>query len=356
MTDTDDRGIDDVMIVGINAGSQDGADIVFRWNNEQFTVCAFTSCVIDDDEGISTPEAAVENQVIDLLNNAVDAPDEEYEELANEALDVIIAVGKTAFSDVRLSKDGACPPKRDLHSLLYPERLDFRLQTIKGKPSLVRISPDEAYSVPEGESAAFFTSAFCPDGRVPRYSSKDVVVQDILVSGAGIVSRVHVDGKDMLCKARKEGLQNSGLEQELTSMQKIWSNESRPAIIIKVPPLLGYITHADHGHIIGFLRSWVPSSHHGESLRHVNVSTVSLDVRQKWAEQIRQAVKRLHDIGVIWGDGKASNVIVDPSDNTWLIDFAGGWSSGWVNEELAGTAAGDDQAVENIFKFLKIST
>lgn len=36
--------------------------------------------------------------------------------------------------------------------------------------------------------------------------------------------------------------------------------------------------------------------------------------------------KKLHEFGIIWGDGKPSNVIVDQSGDAWLIDFAGGWS------------------------------
>lgn len=63
----------------------------------------------------------------------------------------------------------------------------------------------------------------------------------------------------------------------------------------------------------------------------------------------------LHDKGIIWGDGKADNVLIHPdSDEPWLIDFGGGTTRGWVDEHLAGTVDGDNQAVSRIFEFLKV--
>jgi hypothetical protein len=41
--------------------------------------------------------------------------------------------------------------------------------------------------------------------------------------------------------------------------------------------------------------------------------------RVKWASQVRETVKVLREIGVIWGVGKADNVLVDMIDNAWLI-------------------------------------
>lgn len=53
-------------------------------------------------------------------------------------------------------------------------------------------------------------------------------------------------------------------------------------------------------------------------------------------------------------DGKARNVIVDDEDAAWLIDFGGGFTEGWVSEELAGTVEGDEEAVKKIVDFLGV--
>ena len=54
--------------------------------------------------------------------------------------------------------------------------------------------------------------------------------------------------------------------------------------------------------------------------------------------QVRQAVDWLHSIGIIWGDGKADNIIIHPdADEAWLIDFSGGNTEDWVDKKPAGT-------------------
>jgi tRNA A-37 threonylcarbamoyl transferase component Bud32 len=88
-------------------------------------------------------------------------------------------------------------------------------------------------------------------------------------------------------------------------------------------------------------------------LKDIKPYEVVKERRQKWITQIRETVDELHKIGVIWGDGKPSNVIIDVQDDAWLIDFGGGWTEGWVDEAVAETVDGDWQAVDNIIKFLE---
>ncbi|KAK2613016.1 hypothetical protein QQS21_000945 [Conoideocrella luteorostrata] len=348
----DAEGLDDITVVQINAGDDDGADITLEFNTKRITVSVFASSFSRNGDNTSL-ETPIEDRVIHLLNEAVTAADEDYDDIINEALDAIIGVGVSSFSQVAppmLDSRSATP---DLHTHLYPEVLDFRLQTINNKPAVFRISRDDAVSIPDIDPDPRFDSTFRPDSRLPLYSSKDILIQHVFVSGNGTVSRARVDGRDVLCKARRAGLQDPALEQELLSLQKIWENNLTDTTI-HVPNLQGYVKHAYSGAIIGLLRDWVPSSSYGGTLRDVDVSAVSLDVKHKWVAQICQTVNQLHDIGVVWGDGKASNIIVDPSNDIWLIDFGGGWSRGWVDEKLADTAEGDDQAVEKIVKFLKL--
>lgn len=60
-------------------------------------------------------------------------------------------------------------------------------------------------------------------------------------------------------------------------------------------------------------------------------------------------------MGVVWGDGKADNVLVHrDSDDAWIIDFGGGWTEGWVDREVSGTAEGDNVAMQKIFEFLGV--
>lgn len=52
---------------------------------------------------------------------------------------------------------------------------------------------------------------------------------------------------------------------------------------------------------------------------------------------------------MIWGDGKPDNVLINSkTDDSWLIDFGGSFTEGWVDVELKETLAGDEQALGKI--------
>jgi len=117
---------------------------------------------------------------------------------------------------------------------------------------------------------------------------------------------------------------------------------------IRVPQLLGYIHHRETNRVLGFLRQWVP----GCRLSEIDINTVTHETKQKWISQIRESIQGLHKQGLVWGDGKPGNIIIDGQNDAWLIDFGGGFTDGWVDEELADTFEGDEQALDRIVKSL----
>jgi serine/threonine protein kinase len=59
-------------------------------------------------------------------------------------------------------------------------------------------------------------------------------------------------------------------------------------------------------------------------------------------------VSLLHDNGIIWGDAKADNFMVDANDELWIIDFGGSYTEGWVDPDISETLEGDDMGLEKI--------
>jgi tRNA A-37 threonylcarbamoyl transferase component Bud32 len=82
------------------------------------------------------------------------------------------------------------------------------------------------------------------------------------------------------------------------------------------------------------------------------MADVSPTQRQKWKMQINETVRRLHEHGLVWGDVKPENVIIDRSACAWLIDFGGSGTDGWVDEDVKETVAGDLQGLQRVVEFL----
>jgi serine/threonine protein kinase len=75
--------------------------------------------------------------------------------------------------------------------------------------------------------------------------------------------------------------------------------------------------------------------------------------RERWAAQIQEAVGQLHDAGIVWGDAKPDNILIDVNEDAWLIDFGGGYTEGWVPKNLGGTMEGDRIALEKILEYFR---
>ncbi|KAK4162979.1 hypothetical protein QBC43DRAFT_264850 [Cladorrhinum sp. PSN259] len=356
MSESGDMGeLDDIDVYRIEAGDSDGADILFDFNGQriQLSVLPSSPSSQPDPENINF----LEDRLIHLLGQATLTEDmDEYEAILDQALEPILEAGRAIFREAasRNTTSASQEPSEqlDLHSLLYPPTLTFRLKTIATKVSIVAIQASETFTNFEPTPDYGIEQDLDIDDSLPRHSSKDIAVLEPFVRGSSsTVSRVLVQGREMVCRAQKQGLLDPTLEQELVALQKIRHARQSGHLptSVHVAQLLGYVTHAETGHIIGLLRDWVS----GRSLSKIATDETPARTRQKWALQIRQTVKQLHDIGVVWGDGKASNIVVDNEDEIWLIDFGGGWTDGWVDEALAGTVDGDEQAVEKITEFLR---
>ncbi|KAF2809036.1 uncharacterized protein BDZ99DRAFT_533412 [Mytilinidion resinicola] len=77
-----------------------------------------------------------------------------------------------------------------------------------------------------------------------------------------------------------------------------------------------------------------------------------LSLRQHWATQVTETLTGLHRSGVVWGNAKVDNVLIDTENNAWIVDFGGSYTEGWVDKETSGTVEGDLQALEKIVSFV----
>lgn len=101
--------------------------------------------------------------------------------------------------------------------------------------------------------------------------------------------------------------------------------------------------------LAGMLLTWIDKK---GVLGRARAEEASIQLSKRWADQVGRSLQALHQQGIIWGDAKAENVLIDKDDNAWIIDFGGSYTPGWVDEDKAGTMEGDFQGLSKIIDML----
>ncbi|CAJ0546764.1 Ff.00g013910.m01.CDS01 [Fusarium sp. VM40] len=347
--------MDDIAVNQLNGGVGDGAAMVFMFNDKLISVSIFPSngSSTKDTCHLGLEERPLQDHLVDLISKATTCQDDdEYERLEDEVLGVILDAGRHLFSGPIFSRRARTESSKTLHNLLFPPILYFRLEAPASCVSIVPIKPSESNSILTIDPALDqgFEEKLEIYQDLPCYIPDEIVVMEVFLRGANcITAAVQVHGQDMFCKSRVEpgGLFGTGEGRELEclgELRKVFNQSDA----IRIPQLLGYVHHKDTKQILGFLRQWVP----GRRLSNIDITSATEGKRQKWTSQIRETIESLHKHGLVWGDGKSSNIIIDEQDDAWLIDFGGGSTQGWADEELAETKEGDEQALTKIAQLL----
>ena len=113
--------------------------------------------------------------------------------------------------------------------------------------------------------------------------------------------------------------------------------------------------------MIGILLSDIPRKHHslhallsGIEKGTVEPNEATPSLRQKWARQIRETLAGLHGLGILWRDLKTQNVLIDNNGDVVVLDFGGGNTVGWVDNDKYATMEGEEQGLRNIMKALGV--
>lgn len=114
------------------------------------------------------------------------------------------------------------------------------------------------------------------------------------------------------------------------------------------------VVRTDDGLILGLLLSYIDCDNGNLEWAMDNVAPRNL--RERWGGQITYTLKSLHEAGIIWGDAKAANVLIDGNQDAWIVDFGGSYTEGWVDKEKAGTIQGDFQGLAKILDHLSINS
>lgn len=283
---------------------------------------------------------------------------EEEEAVRKEIFKAIIALGRPIFDKLSPREPVTTPESVvfTLNSFLFPSMYTFRFRTENNTTKLIQ-SPHEDDDASRPSKPPGSLTISDKGSYLPRFSTKDLRVW-VRLYGRGYVTHVKVDGQNLdFCSKIAEDWRVKDVQRELDTLLKIATSER--ADELRVLKLRGLVVTPEDGKIVGFLRDVIHQPRERSAVCNMqdirDISSISLTRRAKWAAQVTETVKLLHEIDVIWGDGKAGNALIDENDDVWLIDFGGGFSNRWVTKELTGTIEGDNLAVKRFWEFLKLS-
>ncbi|RSL88714.1 hypothetical protein CEP52_015122 [Fusarium oligoseptatum] len=304
---TEQEMMNNAFVEQICSSDGKGASIAFELRGTQIHVSIFPSngSLTKDSRHLQPEDRPLQDHLIDALSrDSSGRPHAEHNVSQDEVLGAILKAGKPLFSQLT-PKAPSCEPLT-LHQILFAEILYFRLEGDSDPASVVPIEHEEAYNIGffNRDTGQDFEEELdlCED--LPRYAPEDIVVKQVFMKGIKYVT---------------------------AAVQ-----------------LLGYVHDKDTKRILGFLRQWVP----GQNLGDIYLAPIATEKKQKWISQIRESVQLLHEQGLVWGDAKPYNVVIDEKDDAWLIDFGGGFTAGWVDSQLVETIEGDEKALDRIAEFL----
>lgn len=137
---------------------------------------------------------------------------------------------------------------------------------------------------------------------------------------------------------------------------------------IRCPRLVGIVTRDDESSarsgtttkarekngaasIMGFLQTPIPGP--TPLTEKFDSATYPQEQREEWARRADEMKNVLHENGIIWGDAKGDNFVVDEAGELWIIDFGGSYTEGWVDPEVVETKEGDDMGVDKVVNALR---
>ncbi|PMD52275.1 uncharacterized protein K444DRAFT_669872 [Hyaloscypha bicolor E] len=243
--------------------------------------------------------------------------------------------------------------KPSLYSWMYPKTINLQLVTKQGVLTVVKRD-----DLPVHDSHAYITDPQVLAFNLPHHMISDI---QVITGLYPFVYKVNVEGQTMVAKLGRSEPHDS-ITDEIKKLYGVQTSAQGP--LARVPQLKGFVS-SPMG-VVGFLTNYIPSLCHnleyllacaritgGTVPKNKDAPspaiTISKARKEKWTSQIQETLQSLHARNVIWGDAKLANILIDEvTDDSWIVDFGGGNTQGWIERDLHGSKAGDLQALDRI--------
>ncbi|OBT67091.1 hypothetical protein VE03_04399 [Pseudogymnoascus sp. 23342-1-I1] len=236
-----------------------------------------------------------------------------------------------------------------LYDYFNPITLKYKLHAAGG---ILLASPnDETNATPRRQGVNLAPSNLSFQWPLFRPSDISICNKDPKDALTQFPRKVFVDKEICYFKAFQPGCQRDALH-ELNAYLRI--DHLKIEDSLRVPHIVGIVQGEDSSSYVGLLLSFIDCD--GRTLEGAVRADTPEHLRQRWVAQVTSTVNHLHEAGIVWGDAKAANVLVDINMDAWIIDFGGGFTEGWVEREKAGTVGGDIQGLAKIVDYVLART
>ncbi|KAM3506414.1 hypothetical protein MY11210_007564 [Beauveria gryllotalpidicola] len=366
----------DFRLEQLNSGP-DGAHILASWIGMLFSLS------IDVDSMPSRSVHDTPSQRMCRLVQCLQAPDitdDEYDAVSQDLFQRIIRAGDQLLREIIIYyRTRPVSPRLDdhlflpipllcmvddydddddesIHSDASTGRLGFATRLSKYFPQEVK------HAHPGADILPFDIDPRLPDYHVDQVHVLETLVHDPLVDH--VACRVLVDGEQLFCKAERGGVAfgDSVVGRDFRTMLELRAalgggdggdprqqQHGEEAQRLRVPGLRGVLRHPTEGHVIGFLRDWVP----GASLNSYEMADLPAELRGEWDAKVARTLAELHRLGVYWGAAENESVIIDPHGEPWLVDFGAKVNLGLKREE-GDREEGDWLDYDSIYHYLEM--
>ena len=321
-------------VTSIDCGIGDDCKVTFKCNNTFFGVLL----------SMQSPVGSIERNYLERLSCSLESGQEgKSDQILEELGDLLAGLCQPLFREFATSRPGSASLAETLYRTLYLEKLQLRMKTLNGAATL---------EVEEGPRISRPNSFHNEDFKLPIYKPSEIKILATLKNDT--VFKALVCGSTVCIKVI--GYQNStkSIQREIGLLRRI--SEAQIDLRLRTPTLLGLVSCEENSNLVlGLVMNYIEPGMLMSDLFNLNLESIPQTQRDIWARQIGNDLNRLHEQGLVWGDAKAGNVIFDKECNPWIIDFGGGYTDGWVDEELVDSVTGDLQGLRKIIDFMQFS-
>lgn len=320
-------------VTSIDYGIKDDCEITFKCNTTFFIVLL----------SMQSPVGSIERNYLESLNRSLESgQEEESKQIFTELEDLLASLCQPWFREFATDRPASTPPVTSLYRTLYLEKLQLRLKTIKNAATL------EVEEAPRTSKPNSFRNETFK--LLPTYKPSEVEILATLKNYTVFKALIR---ESTVC-VKVIGYQSSteSIRREIGLLQQISEAQLDPRL--RTPTLLGLISCEENSDLVlGLVMDYVEPGALESDLSNLALEPIPQIQRDTWARQISDDLNRLHDLGLVWGDAKAANIIFDKNCDPWIIDFGGGYTDGWVDEGLVDSISGDLQGLGKIIDIMQ---